>query len=276
MMAAPRLRDVGPRIWLRIHWVRFRRRLGNLPVTLATEPAWAFALLLTVSTLTVATLSATFPRWVPQLDRFGLYGELSTWEGILVEAHGMLLDIVVVGILFSMLNRLGRRRLEHREIQNEIRDLAGWGTGEAAYRIVSIVKKLNQQGTSRIDLRDCILREANLGPYRVEGRSRPETIDLREASLHRADLTGANLKGANLTGANLFHARLDDAILERADLRGVLNLSAAQLLKARTLKGARLDDDLAERLRRRHAAKAEELLGPRPPESTSTEEGDEA
>ena len=231
----PRLRDVGPRVYLRIRWVRFLRAVMDFPV----EPLWIFALLLVTSTAGVAALSF----WND------LYRQPGLWDNILVEAHGMLFDILILGILFSLIEKVGRRKRTRRHYQNEIRDFADWPSEEATRRIVGNIKRLNAIGVSDIDLRDCILTGSKLGPYSVDDRSGKAHVDLRSASLHRADFRDADLRGADLRDANLYRTRLDRAVLDRADLRGAVNLSVKGLLQTASLAGARLDPDLLERLR---------------------------
>ncbi len=73
-------------------------------------------------------------------------------------------------------------------------------------------------------------------------RGRPESGDLRLATLREADLSrtdlsgadlsGANLRGADLRGANLSGANLSGANLNGANLRGVGNLTEDQLADA--------------------------------------------
>lgn len=257
-MNGPRLRDVGLRIWWRVHRKRGWRRLLAFPF----EPTGTFVVLFLLTALFVGLLTWYFPESLPDkvLGHLGgLYRETSFWEGVLTEAHGMLFDIVVLGVLFSILSRIGEKRARIREDQDTIRDFAGWGSEEAVRRIVGRVKRLNRAGVTAIDLRDCKLPSADFRPYRTTERKRPSPIRLCGASLHRADLTGADFQGADLSGANFFRAELEGASFQRADLRGAENLSVAQLLRTASLEGARVDEELKERLRRKNAVRAEEL-----------------
>jgi hypothetical protein len=57
------------------------------------------------------------------------------WLNVKVEAHGMLFDILVIGVLILWLNQLGEKRREIQRYIDEIDDFRGWESEEAAHRI---------------------------------------------------------------------------------------------------------------------------------------------
>ncbi len=173
---------------------------------------------------------------------FGYSNEF--FQDILVETHGMLLDLLVIGVLVFWLNRLGEQRRTIKKYEEELEDFRFWQEPQAAYRLAGVVKRMNKEGVHTINLsnaylhkaplRGVNLREAHL--YRVKAAE----ANFRQADLHRADFRSADLKGANLTEADLSQANLMDADLTGADLRGA-NLSEA-LLNGANLKGANFLD----------------------------------
>jgi hypothetical protein len=159
---------------------------------------------------------------------FRLYNK-EFFEGVLVEAHGMLFDLLVIGVFVLWLNKLGERRLTIRRYREEIEDFLGWDSDEAMHRIAGNIKRLNREGVTKIwlvraylpranlslaDLRDTNLRGAQLTKADLSG-AQLDNADLHEANLRRADLIGADLIGADLRDANL-----RGADLAGADLRG--------------------------------------------------------
>lgn len=62
-------------------------------------------------------------------------------ENILVEAHGMLLDIFVIGVIILMLNQMGEKQRTIQRYQDEIDDFRKWESEEAAHRIAGNIKK---------------------------------------------------------------------------------------------------------------------------------------
>ncbi len=151
---------------------------------------------------------------------------------VLVEAHGMLLDILVIGVFILWLNQIGEKKRTIQRYRDEIDDFRGWANKEAAYRIAGNIRRLNKLGVTDIDLSHSYLVNMEL-----------MQATLQKANLFDAKLQGANLNGANFQGANLYDARLQGAklqgaLLQRAKLQ-VAQLQGADLLEAQ-LEGADL------------------------------------
>ena len=142
------------------------------------------------------------------------------WGNILVEAHGMLFDLLVIGVFILWLNRLGERRQTIQRYREEIEDYLGWNEKEATYRIVGNIRRLNRESVSDIALSQAYLQGAKLGG----------------ADLHKADLWGANLHGAILLATDLCEADLIGANLRGANLHGAG-------LRGAKLGGARYNDE---------------------------------
>ncbi|TVM01205.1 MAG: hypothetical protein CV087_11180 [Candidatus Brocadia sp. WS118] len=165
-------------------------------------------------------------------------------KNVLVEAHGMLFDILVIGILILWLNRRGEKEFERKRniqrYQEEIEDYLGWDEKEAMYRIVGNIRRLNRLEVGDINLQGAYLEGADLwGVYLRQANL--QEANLREAALQKADiqeavlegatLVEANLRRTNLAEANLYNANLYGAHLKGANLRGA-NLEIADLTKA--------------------------------------------
>ena len=157
--------------------------------------------------------------------------------GILVEAHGMLMDIIVFGIVLTWYEKFTEDRNEIKRLHEEIDDYRRWDEPEAMYRIVGCIKRLNKKGVSRIELHETYLNGAVLSGVR-----------LQNANLWAVRLEWAHLQGANLQEADLHHAYLHGAFLQEANLQGadlqLTNLEGADLqltnLEGADLKGGDL------------------------------------
>lgn len=154
------------------------------------------------------------------------------YENFLVEAHGMLLDIIIFGLLFTFINLSRIKKLEIRRYKEEIDDFRHWTELVASYRIAGILRRLDKYKIDNLDLSDCYLKDAQL-----------ENIYLKSATLEKANLQGADLGYANLQGADLRIANLQDADLRIANLHGadlkLANLQGATL-RIVNLQGANL------------------------------------
>ncbi|MEM1136978.1 MAG: pentapeptide repeat-containing protein [Bacteroidota bacterium] len=145
------------------------------------------------------------------------YLESNSGRDILIEAHGLLFDIFVFGVLLAYLNKFLEKKQKSERYKEEIDDFRGWEEKEAKYRIVGNVKRLNKLGYGKINLSNCYLADANL-----------HKVNLIKANLHEADLSGADLRFADLSYSDLSSANLEGANLKHALLRGA-NLKDASL-----------------------------------------------
>lgn len=130
------------------------------------------------------------------------------WGQVLAEAHGMLFDIAVIGILIYWLNERGQKRQAIRTYKDEIEDFRTWQSEEAAFRTVGNIKRLNREKIYSIDLVDCYLTRTNLSH-----------VVLKSANLNNANVTHANLIECNLEGARLNQTNFEGSNLNQAFLK---------------------------------------------------------
>lgn len=240
----------------------FRRLATRLEVLAAERPVHLAFYVFLGAVLVVVPLSLPFYL----ADPAGFY------ENVLVEAHGMVFDLLVIGWFIFWLQRQGERRIRANRYREEVEDFLGWRSPEAALRIAGNVRRLNRLGVrGQLKLTEAYLRGANLAGARLDGsdlwgadltgaslgQARLAKANLAGARLQNADLERVVLAGADLRGADLTEADLERAFLEEADLRGA-NLTAADLqfasLPHANLEHARL---LGASLRGAHLERAD-------------------
>ncbi|MDM8568688.1 pentapeptide repeat-containing protein [Thiotrichales bacterium HSG1] len=161
------------------------------------------------------------------------------WGNVLVEGHGMIFDLLIIGVFVFWLHRIGRKHLLIIRYREQIDDFLGWEHQEAMFKLITLIKKLNHWGISDIHLsgahlKGAFLREVNLKGANLDGSN------LIEANLINAHLKHAYLIGADLTRANLTNAVLIKTDLRRADLRGTIFTGAK--LRGANLEAALYDD----------------------------------
>ena len=71
---------------------------------------------------------------------------LNFFENVLVEAWGMLFDIIMIGGIILYLQERGQRLITIQRYKDEIDDFRLWESDEAAYRIRGNIKRLNREG----------------------------------------------------------------------------------------------------------------------------------
>ncbi|MFA0960700.1 pentapeptide repeat-containing protein [Roseivirga sp. BDSF3-8] len=213
--------------------------------------------------LAFVVIGLSLPYYLSDFKNF--YGQ------VLAEAHGMLFDIAVIGILIFWLTKNGERRQRVRMFKDEIDDFRLWESEEAAFRTTGNVKRLNRHGIYEINLVNCYLARTNLNyvnlvksnlnyanlahAHLIEckmAEARLNQTNMSCANLNQADLSGAYASGADFSDAfmikvvfrdaYLIKANLKNAYLMEADLRGAdlsgANFDSANLYKA-DLRGAK-------------------------------------
>jgi hypothetical protein len=199
------------------------------------KPLLTTGLVLAVLSILIFTLS--FPFYTNDMELF--------YENILIEAHGMLFDLLIIGLLLVWLNKNGERQLRIRRYAEEIDDYRHWKTEEASYKIIGNIKRLNKDKITQIDLFNTYLKNSNLNYVDLTGSNmnyvvlddaslihsmlrkvRLNQASLINAKLNKADLSGAFLSGANCEGASMIKTNFENAQLIKVSLKGAFLMDA--------------------------------------------------
>lgn len=200
----------------------FRERIIEKYDEIVEKPILTSAIVLAIVFVVVVGLS--LPYYLNDFKNF--------WAQILAEAHGMIFDIAVIGILLYWLNQNGEMRQRIRTYKDEIDDFRLWESEEAAFRTVGNIKRLNRHKIHEINLVNCHLARTNLNYVNLNGsnlnstnlvnasliETNLENTRLNQTNLENANLNQANLKGAYASGANFKDAFLIKTQFENAFL----------------------------------------------------------
>lgn len=198
------------------------------------RPILTSFVILLLSALVIAVLS--WQHYV-SIEDFGAQ--------ILVEAHGMLFDIAIIGILMYWLNQNGEIRQRIRSYLNEIDDFRLWRSEESAFRIVGNIRRLNRHKIYDINLANCHLLKTNLSYVNLAGANLNsanlsncslveisfEGARMNQTNFENANLNSGNLKGAYATGSNfqdayMIKVNLQNAFLIKANMRNAYLMEA--------------------------------------------------
>jgi BTB/POZ domain-containing protein KCTD9 len=130
-----------------------------------------------------------------------LKGKLSSkehWDNVLVEMHGMLMDIVVFGLLITIYDEINERKNEKKKLMEEINDFKNWGTDEAANRIIGSIKKLNRMQVYKIDISYGKVIAADL-TYCKFNESTFSYSDFRKSSFDYTVMRGVDIGGSKFS-----------------------------------------------------------------------------
>src|SRR5689334_8548283 len=140
----------------------------------------------------VTVISLSLPYYLNDFDTF--------IQQVLAEAHGMIFDIAVIGILIFWLNQNGEFRQRIRTYKDEIDDFRLWESEEAAFRTVGNIKRLNRHKIHEINLVNCHLPRTNLN----------------YVNLAASNMNSANISQSSLIETNLENARLNQTNFENS------------------------------------------------------------
>lgn len=157
--------------------------------------------------------------------QYYLYDFEEFFPQILAEAHGMLFDIAIIGILIFWLNKNGEKRQRIRTYKDEIDDFRLWESEEAAFRTVGNIKRLNRHGINQINLVNCYLARTNLN-----------YVNLSQSNLNSSNLSNASLIEINLENTRLNQTNFENSNLNQANLKGAY-ASGANFKDAFMIKG---------------------------------------
>jgi len=174
-----------------------KKKLVEYINSIIEKPILTSSIVLAV--LTVIVLSFSLKYYLRDFDMF--FGQ------VMAEAHGMLFDIAVIGILIFWLNKNGEVRQRIRTYKDEIDDFRLWESEEAAFRTVGNIKRLNRHGINEINLVNCHLSRTNLN-YVNLGGSNLNSSDISNAFLIETNLQNTRLNQTNLENSNLNQANL--------------------------------------------------------------------
>ncbi|MEJ1241457.1 pentapeptide repeat-containing protein [Chryseolinea sp. T2] len=189
------------------------------------KPLLTSTLVLIVITFLVVGLS--LPYYLNEFDSF--------IPQILAEAHGMIFDIAIIGILIFWLNHNGEIRRRIRTYKDEIDDFRLWESEEAAFRTVGNIKRLNRHKIHEINLVNCHLPRTNLNYVNLAG-SNINSANISQSSLIEVVMENARLNQTNFENSNLNQANLKGAYASGANFRDAFlikaNFENAFLIKA--------------------------------------------
>ncbi len=200
--------------------IKFKLKVQDKFNYVIEKPILTSAIVLGVVTFLVTGLSLKF--YINDFDSF--------WPQLLVEAHGMIFDIAVIGILLFWLNKNGETRQRIKTYKDEIDDFRLWESEEAAFRIVGNLKRLNRNQIYEINLVNCYLIKTNLNYVNLKGSN------LNSANISNSSLIETNLENTRLNQTNLENSNLNQANLNSAYASGA-NFKDAFLIKTQ-LEGA--------------------------------------
>lgn len=121
-------------------------------------------------------------------------------EGIAVEAHGMLFDLLVIGVFTLWLNIRLQKSKTNSDYLEQIDDFRTWRSEEASYRIAGIIRRLSNNKHHRIDLYQCRIRSVQLRDVYIKS-SNCWAVNFTDSNLKKVQFDKCKMKGAGFNRA---------------------------------------------------------------------------
>ncbi|MCU0447061.1 MAG: pentapeptide repeat-containing protein [Microscillaceae bacterium] len=199
---------------MKFNFLQFQQKISDYFKNLGESPIMISLLVLFL--LSVVVVGLSLPYYLYDFNNF--------YAQVLAEAHGMLFDIAIIGILIFWLNNQGERRRRIRTYIDEIDDFRLWLSEESAFRTAGNIKRLNRHKIYDLNLAHCYLARTNLN-----------YVILKNANLNLANIAHSQLIGCNLENARLNQTNFEEANLNQANFKqayaGGASFKHAQMIK---------------------------------------------
>jgi hypothetical protein len=178
-----------------------------------------------------------------------IYGfDKTFWEGVFIELHGMVLDLIVIAVfLFWLQMKSENKKKKENNIQRwkeEIKDYFGWEEKEAVYRVIGNLRRLNNADCNEFSLNGYYFEEAIFNSIKLI-RSDLDRINCTGASIHETDFSGSSLIEAIFNHSEITVSNFSQCNLQKAKFKGTVlkdvDFSHADLSGANFI-GAKLPD----------------------------------
>jgi len=141
-----------------------------------------------------------------------------SFHDIIVEAHGLIYDLIFFGILIAIYDSSRNKKNQIDRLKEEIEDYRKWEKEEATHKILGNIRRLSDLGVTEFNLNECYLKNADLSDYNFTN-SYFSLAKMNNSSLVRSNLQNTKMIATNLENSYLTKTSLENANLEYANLK---------------------------------------------------------
>ncbi|SHG11453.1 Uncharacterized protein YjbI, contains pentapeptide repeats [Salegentibacter echinorum] len=128
------------------------------------------------------------------------YDSQFSYHDILVEFHGLLFDLLVLGIIYGVYENFSNKKERIENLKESIEDYRGLNTINSSFKIVSFIRRLYDLGVNEFSLHQCFLQDAKLNEY-----------NFRNSNFSFSNLENASFSRSNLENCKFYDCRLREA-----------------------------------------------------------------
>lgn len=168
-------------------------------------PRYSIILFFTILLLIVFTVVSMLDYYVDK--------EFS-WHEILVEAHGLVLDIIILGLGLSIFEYFRGKKDQIENLLMKIEDFRNWESEEAKHRIMGCVNRLIDLGVYIFNLNGCYLVSADFSDTDYSNST------FMFAKLDMSNFTRSNLTSCSFIGAQMTEVYCIQTVLNNTNFMG--------------------------------------------------------
>lgn len=183
------------------------RRVFDSPVKTATVIA-----ILTIIPIVLITgfwdfvSSTIFPN-----TRIGLY-EKDFWENILVEAHGMVIELVIVGVLVIWLDSRRSTNSEIVRLNEDLVDYAQLDFPEINVKKLGHIKRLNAAGIMQINVQNLALNGLNVRGICIRN-SKTIGLKVSNGTVSSSSFINVQMRSSNFENTTIKNSKFENCNL---------------------------------------------------------------
>jgi uncharacterized protein YjbI with pentapeptide repeats len=169
----------------------------------------AIALLIIVFSIT-AFWGAVSESLLPN-TKLGLYDK-AFWENFLVEMHGIVFEISIIGILIIWLDTKRSRNNDIERLKEDLEDYSSLDFPEINVKKLGHIKRLNALGINNIDVQNLVLNGLKVKRIRING-TRLIGLKIMNGSIIESQFKSIKMRSSNFQGT-----AVKNTIFEYCDL----------------------------------------------------------
>lgn len=188
--------------------------------------------IITFLTFTALTVAITgfwdkLSSWILPNTVWGLYSR-EFFENVLVEAHGAIIDLLVIGVVLYWFEHRRDTLVQIRHHQELLADLRSYRAPDSSFRTLGTVKRLLELGAKELHLSELSFAELNIDGLNLQNcnlhganfaNSRLSRVLIENCSCDAAIFVGTKFEHMSMLNSSFMRAKFHDAVLKGANFR---------------------------------------------------------
>ena len=147
--------------------------------------------------------------------KLGLYDK-EFWENILVEVHGILIELTVIGVLIIWLDSRRNKNTEIIRLNEDLEDYAQLDFPEINVKKLGHIKRLNKAGITAINIQNLVLNGLHIRGLIVRS-SKMIGLKVTSGTISNSCFFDVQMRSANFENSIIKNTKFDKSILLKSN-----------------------------------------------------------